>query len=173
MCTNNVNLILTNDNTSLWLGNKDAALDLNFLKKANISVIINCTTNIPFIYEIINIPTNISLETIRIPINDTSSIFDNDVLTSQLKKILPFLYKKFKIEHKNILIHCYAGVSRSASVMAMFLFYMFKKEQQVNNHISDKDLLLNIINYIRKKRSCAFFYGTRFNFKDTFYKFIN
>lgn len=173
MCDNNVDLILKENNASLWLGNKDAALDLDFIKKAKISVIINCTTHIPFIYEITKMPNNIALETIRIPINDTPSTDDNRILISELKKILPFLYKKFKIEHKNILIHCHAGVSRSASVTAVFLFYMLKKEKNIKIKISNEDLLLNIINYIRKKRACTFFYGTRFNFKETFNKLIH
>jgi protein tyrosine phosphatase len=173
MCDSNANLILKENNTSLWLGNQNAALDLDFLKREKISVIVNCTTHVPFIYEIQNIPTNIHLETIRIPVNDSSSESDNLIMAIDLYKILPFLYKKFRNENKNILIHCYAGVSRSASVTAAFLFYILKKENSKNIKISNKDLLHNIINYIRKKRQCTFFYGTRFNFKNALYKFID
>lgn len=168
MCDSNASLILNEDNATLWLGNKNAALDIDFLKKEKISLIVNCTTMVPFIYEMKDI--NISLETIRIPINDVSSNIDNQILSDELKKILPLLYKKFKQQHKNILIHCYAGVSRSASVTAAFLYYLLKKDNKTKIMISNKDLLWNIIHYIRKKRSCTFYYGTRFNFKNALYK---
>lgn len=168
MCDANASLILKENNTSLWLGNKNAALDIDFLKKEKISLIVNCTIHVPFIYDLSDI--NISLETIRIPINDVSSDNDNKILADELKKILPIIYKKFKYDHKNILIHCHAGVSRSASVTAAFLYYLLKKDKKIKIMISDKDLLWNIVKYIRKKRACTFYYGTRYNFKNALYK---
>lgn len=172
MCDKDATLILKDNNASIWIGNKNAALDLNFLKKENISVIVNCTSHLPFIYELSDIPINL-LETIRIPINDTSNEIDNCIMESKLKIMLPFIYKKFKVEHKNILIHCHAGISRSASVTAAVLFYIFKNDKNLKQNVSDKELLWNIINYIKKKRSCVFYYGTKFNFQKALYNTFN
>ena len=183
MCTNNADLILTNENTSLWLGNSRAALDFNFLKKNNISVIVNCTDEIPFIYNIMNIKSispHLHIESTRIPIYDSPLYKDNHKLYISLKDVLRFIKTKFFKEHKNILIHCAAGMSRSASVMAAFLFKNMK-DNQLNNKISDKtlnklsdnEIMNNIIQYIIKKRSCAFYYGTKLNFKDALNSYFN
>ena len=56
----------------LWLGNSKAALDINFLKQNKIDLIINCTPNIPFI------SNNINIETYRIPVND--SLLERDFI---------------------------------------------------------------------------------------------
>ena len=170
MCDNNVDLILKYKNASLWLGNRHAALDLDFLKKANISLVINCTENLPFIYDITD--EYMALESIRIPINDTSSEQDNIKMQNDLEKILPIIYDKFINKQKNILIHCYAGISRSASVMAAAIFYIFKKDKNLNI-TNDKQLLNNIIEFIIKRRSCTFYYGTKLNFKKALVKICN
>jgi protein tyrosine phosphatase len=177
-CANNVNMILKLQNgTTLWLGNKSASLDIDFLKKNNIKVIVNCTKDLPFINDI-DTQSYLSIETLRVPINDTSSEVDNEMLSHKLQKILPLLYNRFVKDKKNILIHCYAGVSRSASFMAAFIYYIIKtdlKKQQIsfenNIHnkkslVSNTDTMKNIIVHIRKQRPCAFFYGTKLNFKD-------
>jgi len=170
MCDNNVDLILKYKKASLWLGNRNAALDLDFLKKANISLVINCTENLPFIYDVSD--EFMTLESIRIPINDTSSDKDNMKMKDGLIKILPIIHDKFINKQKNILIHCYAGVSRSASVMAATLFYIFKKDKNLNI-TNDKELLNNIIQFIINRRSCTFYYGTKLNFRNSLVKTFN
>ena len=174
---------------TLWLGNRVASMDINFIKKNNIKVIVNCTKDIPFINEI-DTQSYLSVETFRIPINDTSSAIDNDILSHKFKKIIPMLYTKFVKDNKNILIHCYAGVSRSASFMTAFIYYIIKKDihnkkKQLSNTLfqksvqkqlsntpfqksvqSNTDIMKNIIIHIRKQRPCTFFYGTKLNFKD-------
>lgn len=166
MCTNNADLVLSNNNTYLWLGNFSSALNFNFLKNNNISVIVNCTYEIPFIYDI-NLKFNsyLHVESIRIPIGDTNEPYDNLTLSLALPKVINFIKTKFFKEHKNILIHCAAGKSRSASVLAAFLFDSIKeKNNKQEQNISDNELMINIIHYIIDKRSCTFYYGTKFNF---------
>ena len=177
-CDDDANLIVTDGPAHLWLGNRNAALNFNFLKDANISVIINCTKEIPFIHEINNKDyTPLNIETIRIPIYDSNSNSDNKILYDALKPTLEFLDTKFLKEKKNILIHCAAGKSRSASVIAAFIFYMIKYK---SNHykkkplgLSDKVLMNNVITYIVKRRPCAFYYGRIVNFKKALESFFN
>ena len=170
-CDDNANLIISNNNANLWLGNYKAALDFNFLKENNISVIINCTKEIPFIFEISKAP--LKLETIRIPIYDSNSERDNSLLMDNLKNVLEFVHNKFFKEHKNILIHCAVGKSRSASVVAAFLYYSIKKSRKNIANTTDDQLMNNVIKYIISKRPCTFYYGTRVNFREalqTFFK---
>jgi len=104
--------------TGLWLGNYKCALDKSFLKAKDISVIINCTPNKPFITEMEN---DDDIETYRIPVND--SLLERDFILMQdyFKIILPLLIKKYIIEKRSILIHCQAGKQRSAILMAALL----------------------------------------------------
>jgi hypothetical protein len=176
MCDNDADKIVTNKGNSLWLGNAKAALDYDFLKENNISIIVNCTPDIPFVYQNTDNNEYMNFETIRIPMNDTSSESDNNILKNNLKHVIKFISLKFFHEKKNVLIHCRAGVSRSASVMLAFLFYSIKKNIKQNNFISelsDDDIIKNIINYMLKRRSCVFFYGTRLNFKKALDDYFN
>ena len=88
-CDKNANIIITYENTNLWIGNYKAALDYDFLKNNNISVIVNCTKEIPFIYDIVDKP--IKLETVRIPIFDTTSDIDNKIMNDKLDYVIPFI----------------------------------------------------------------------------------
>ena len=172
-CENNVNLILTDNGTNLWIGNYKAALDYHFLKDNNISVVINCTREIPFIYNITDKP--IKLETVRIPVFDTSSDNDNKIMKDKLDSVIPFMNTKFFKEHKNILVHCAAGKSRSASVVAAFIYNYVKNNytKNIKGNIkydtsklaTDDQIMVNAIRYIIKKRNCTFYYGSKVNFK--------
>lgn len=172
-CDDNANLILTYKNTNLWIGNSKAALDYNFLKNNNIGVVVNCTKDIPFIYNLTNKP--IKIETVRIPIFDTSSTTDNKIMKEKLDDVIPFMNTKFFKEHKNILVHCAAGKSRSASVVAAFLYNFIKNidkdflKRSLGKNDSykianDDQIMINVIKYIISKRSCTFFYGSKVNF---------
>lgn len=94
----------------VWLGNMKSALNPQFLKDNNISVIINCSVDIPFIFDITD-PHEFGiaeLETFRIPVYDSLLEDDIRIMEQYLSKVLPFLLKKLLKEKKNILIHCHA-----------------------------------------------------------------
>ena len=174
---NNADLILNKDNTTLWIGDYKAALDMDFITKNNISFIVNCTPDRPYIYQTFNFNKNNSrvkyLETVRIPINDSPDIETNNEFYKYLKKIIPCIQDQFLNKKKNILIHCAAGKSRSASVVAAFLFTLLKckNEQTQNCYIGNSELMINIINYMITRRPCVFFYGTKLNFKNAIEKY--
>lgn len=94
----------------VWLGNYKSALDPKFIKENDISVIINASVDIPFIFDVID-PAEYGitkLETYRIPVYDSLLEHDIYVMEQYLHKVLPFLLKKLLKEKKNILINCHA-----------------------------------------------------------------
>lgn len=159
--------------TGLWLGNYKCALDKSFLKAKNISVIINCTPNKPFITTMEN---DDDIETYRIPVND--SLLERDFLLMQeyFKIILPLLVKKYIIEKQSILIHCQAGKQRSAILMAALLKILLDNEYisliKIPPCIYGKEQFQHICNYILLKRPQVFTYGLRINFEPTYTRFF-
>ena len=128
---NNADLIIP----GLWLGNSKASMDEKFLRENNITVIFNCTKDLPFHSYI--------RKRYRVPIDDNlrhEEIRNLDLWSFET------IYKLTK-EHKNgsVLVHCYAGMQRSAAVVAMFLIanYNMKKDE--------------VVEYIRSKRKIAFY----------------
>jgi len=154
----------------LWLGNAKAALDIDFIYKNKIDLIINCTPNTPFI-------SNVGIETFRIPVYD--SLLEKDILLMEqyFKIFIPLLLRKYTIEKKNILIHCQAGKQRSAILTAALLKVLLD-----NNYInitgipkqSNKIKQFNYIyNYMLSKRPKVFSYGFRVNFEKTYFRYFN
>jgi protein-tyrosine phosphatase len=177
----NANKILkkTEKNGDLWLGNYNASLDVDFLSKNNISVIINATPDIPYIYEIsdlkeINKIKN--LETFRIPVFD--SLMEHDILLMEqyYHKVIPFILHKLITEKRNVLVNCYAGRQRSASVVAAVLYVILDNNiidiPNLNKSENKSDNMKNIIKFILKKRPVAFSFGLRVNFKHSLEKFF-
>ena len=142
------NAHLIKDN--IWLGNRYSALDNNFLRENKIRVIINCSKNLEFI-------DNDSIIKIRVPIDDDLRTKSNQDMFKEYIKIIPKL-KKFIRKNENILIHCRAGMQRSASVIAAYLINKYGYSVQ------------DSINFIQSKRNVAFRPGPNFNIALIMYK---
>lgn len=173
----NANKIIdkTDKNGNLWLGDYHSTLDINFIVKNDISVIVNCTPDIPYIYEILDNKDLIkikNLETFRIPVLD--SLLENDILLMEqyYHKVIPFVLRKLISEHKNVLINCYAGKQRSASVVAAVLYVILDNNIIHIPGLKSPDNMNNIIKYILKKRPVAFSFGLRVNFKKSLENFL-
>ena len=177
----NVNNIIPKSRLSgaLWLGNYKSALDPVFLKDNNISVIINCSVDLPYIYDILDPAKHglTKLETFRIPVYD--SLLDQDIyiMEQYLHTVLPFIFKKLLSEHKNILVHCHAGAQRSACVVTAVLFVLVDNEimqfDEIPNKTDKSKLMKKVIAYVLAKRPRAFSYGFRVNFKKSLETFFN
>ena len=160
---------------NLWLGNADSALNVDFLVKNDINVIVNCTKNKPFVDQQNN-HFDKFIETFRIPVDDSLLDKDIDSMTEYLKVIIPLLLNKYTVEKKNILIHCHMGKQRSAIVIACLLKVLIDFNYistEISKDIDDKQQFDEICNYILSKRPQAFTFGYRINFKKSFYKFFN
>jgi protein tyrosine/serine phosphatase len=158
---------------NIYLGNHNSALNLNFLKKNDINVIINCTKDKSFITDDVDIRP----EMYRIPVNDSLLECDFIIMQEQLKNIVPLLLRKYTIEKKNILVHCHMGKQRSAIVVAallkVLLDHNYLSLDEVPKNITSKKQFSYICNYIVKKRPQSFTFGYRINFKPSYFRFFN
>jgi protein-tyrosine phosphatase len=146
---NNADEIIPN----LWLGNFNSSRDINFLKNNHIEVIINCTKDLPFaelsgIYKY------------RVPVHDNLEADEITAMTGWLGKILPIIDGHYR-KNRAILIHCAAGMQRSAIVMLSYL-YRYQSSDQQNPKV--------VYNLIRKKRPITF--QPSMNFKRSFYSYF-
>ena len=126
---------------NIYLGNYNSSQDLNFLKKHNIKLIVNCTRGIPFLSEH-------ECEKVRIPIDDNRIFKNNDILEHLdiIDKIEDYIKKK-----ENILVHCRLGSQRSANIVLLYL-------------LKYKHLDINFATQlIKQKRPICFFPMNSFN----------
>jgi len=131
----------------LWLGNIQASQDKLFIEGNNIGTIFNCTKNIPFI----TIPGR-SLHLYRVPVDDNLQLDEIRNMELWSPEIVVKLMNEYNNRgNRSILVHCHAGMQRSAAVVAMFLIAKYRCSPN------------EAIQYIRSKRSIAFMPGTNFN----------
>lgn len=131
----NVNLIMNN----LWLGNLAIAYDEEFIKNNNIKLIVHClkNTEIPTWYEKYNI------EIVKLEINDYNGKEENEVLKQNINFIIDKI-DQYRLTNQSVLVHCYAGMQRSATVIASYLIKKYNFNAK------------NAIIFTQFKRSIAF-----------------
>ena len=122
---------------NLWLGNRNSPQELDKLESKNIKLIINCSKDI--IYE-----TNENIQVIRLAIHDLNSVESNQILETQIDYLTEII-NIYLNNNYGVLIHCYAGVQRSATVVLCYL-------------LKYKNMSLDMAKAIMKeKRSIVFF----------------
>jgi len=127
----NANMIIDN----LWLGNAAAALDPDFLREKNIKTVFNCTKTHPFHPSV--------RRQYRVPVDD--SLQDEDIRNLELWsfEIVTKMINEYKMGNP-MLVHCAAGIQRSASSVAMFLMAVYKMSPE------------DAIQFIKQRRPVAF-----------------
>ena len=131
---------------NIYLGNHNAAENENFLKMYDIKTVINCAAELQYDYKDL---ISYELNMYDMPEERIISVFESAY--------------KFVKKHlnNNILVHCYMGISRSASFV---IFYLMKEEKWDYETCFD---------YIQKKRPCVSpNYGFERQLKDYYYKYI-
>lgn len=113
----------------LYLGDIRCASNLKILKLHNIKYILNVTDDIPFFFKN-------NFEYARIPIKDKPDV-DISVFFNHSSS-----YIENRIRDGNIFIHCYAGISRSSSIVIAYL--IIKKKYSYND----------AYNLVKSKRPC-------------------
>jgi hypothetical protein len=132
----------------IWLGNKRASENAKWLKEQGIGVVFNATKDLPF--------STAVKKQYRIPVDDNlqSEEIRNMTLWSH-----EAVYKVIQEHNKgqNILVHCAAGMQRSAAIVGMCLIATRGYSWQ------------QAINYIQGIRPIAF--RPQPNFKDSLIEF--
>ena len=135
----NISMITSDDANEilprLWLGNAKASMNEDFIIKNNITVVFNCTKNLPFSPMI---PIKY-----RIPVDDN---LEEEEIRNMEQWSSEIAYKMMTeyVEGKTILVHCMAGMQRSAASMA-FMLIAYQKVRA-----------LDAMRMIKEKRRIAF-----------------
>ena len=126
---------------NLWLGNVRASVDEDFIRRKNIQVVFNCTKNLPFCPII---PTKF-----RVPVDD--NLEEDEIRNMELwSSEITFKMMAEYMTGKPILVHCMAGMQRSAASMAMMLIAY----KRIHAHDAMK--------LIKDRRSIAFYPSANF-----------
>jgi len=126
----------------LWLGDKNIALNKDFYKDNSIDIVINCSKDLPFI--------NLDIEKVRLKIHDNLEKEEIINMYHNLDYITNYMYENILL-CKNILVHCYAGKQRSATiVLAYILRYSNLKLEKAVELLKYKktDVFTPTINFI-------------------------
>ena len=115
------NVAATNPNATevvrgLWIGNMQASADEDFFRHANIGAVVNATRDLPNKWAM---PHMGAVEYMRVPVDDSDGEIDR--MTQFLPHAASFIYKNRDLEKKSVLIHCHAGIQRSATIVAIYL----------------------------------------------------
>ena len=96
----------------LWLSDKNISLNKQFFKDNQIDIVINCSKDLQFI--------DLDIEKVRLKIHD--NLQDDEIINMyhNLDYITKYIYDNLSL-CKNILVHCYAGKQRSATVIIAYL----------------------------------------------------
>lgn len=127
---------------NLWLGDYESSQDKLFLKEKNIKLIINLSKTLNFI-------DDNSIAKFRINIHDNLSKESNIGLIDNFDYAYQIIDKTLR-KGDGVLIHCRAGVQRSAALTALYLM----KKKGINSNEAKK--------YIKSKRCIAFFHKANF-----------
>lgn len=135
----------------IWLGDMNAAKDASFFKKFNIKAVINCTPDVPCAMP--------GVDYLQVKIDDSLQKKDIDKMKQAIPVAVSFLHQKHDIEKKTILIHCHAGMQRSATIVTAYLckYYNLTLDQAINHILS--------------RRRLAFHYGKHLNFYESLIHF--
>jgi predicted protein tyrosine phosphatase len=132
----------------IWLGNKRASENEKWLREKNITVVFNATKYIPFSMSI--------KKQYRIPVDDNLQPVEIRNMTLWSHEAV----YKLMMEHnkgQNILVHCAAGMQRSAAIVGMYMIATRGMSWE------------QAINYIQGIRPIAFRPGA--NFRDSLIEF--
>lgn len=100
----------------LYLGSKISAENRNILDENEISAIVNCAIEIPNVFTNVKEADGIKITYLSLEMDDDPS-FDPD---PSLQTAIAFLNDNLKLG-KRVLIHCQAGISRSATIVIGYL----------------------------------------------------
>jgi protein-tyrosine phosphatase len=130
----------------LYISNWDASNNIDLLKENNIKAVITLETRKKPNY-ILQYYKDNNIDFLYLPLYDYP-----DQNIQQYFDISYNFIQKHMNKSENTLVHCYAGISRSASIV---LNYLVKKYFEKNNNSNDQPCCIvhNFLNMMRHKRN--------------------
>jgi protein-tyrosine phosphatase len=96
---------------NVWIGSQGDACSDSFMRENNVRLIVNCTRDIPFYFE--DIPAH------RVSVDD--DVTYNHAMLKELPFVVTLLESHSKQRGISVLVHCYAGMQRSATCVAAWI----------------------------------------------------
>lgn len=97
---------------NLWVGSERDSANAAAAKRNGVTLVVNCTRNLPQPLQ--------GVAHVRVPVDDTPD--DADVMLRHLWDAVRHIDTHL-LRGGGVLVHCYAGISRSASVAAAYLMW--------------------------------------------------
>lgn len=104
----------------LWIGSEGDSSNPSFFHRHNIRLVVNATASIP-----IRAPDGV--RSYRVPVDDTPE--DNEIMLRHFPTVVLMIDEVLSHGH-GVLVHCRAGMQRSAAVVAAYL--MWKRRLTAN-----------------------------------------
>jgi dual specificity phosphatase 12 len=147
----------------LFLGNYAASQSQEFMEKNKIAAIVNCSKDIPCRFS--------NIKYMQLPIDDPGYGFaftnDHKVFLENISDIYNFI-SACLTNGLNILVHCHAGMQRSASVVIYYIIYT----QGIFTYREKRDRYNAAVAYVQSKRPIIYHYGQYNNFFPVFKKIL-
>ena len=141
-------------NKQIFLGDIYSSKNINFINENGINVIINCSKNLDF-------EKNFNGFKYRVAVNDDFSYSSIVSMIFYFRELIPIINNHLD-KGDIILIHCRAGMQRSASFLSALLMYRYKISKYQSMKI------------VRNKRYITFLPGPNFGLSlDIYQKYLN
>jgi hypothetical protein len=105
---------------NLWIGNYQDTTVPAFIK--NFDVIMNCTKNLPFPLDELCCA---GVKQVRLSVEDNLEPAELEALYRYLDKATQFIHANI-MQGRRVLVHCFAGKQRSASVIVAYMIRYFR-----------------------------------------------
>ena len=126
------------------VGSKKDSQDSQWLKRHNITLIVNCTRDLPNVFQ-----GQAGLRYVRVPIDDSPQ--ERGRFLQHIRNAVLAIHAELQDRTKGaVLVHCFAGVSRSASTVAAYLMARYGMKPS------------EAMQYIRTKKPETFSQGHHF-----------
>ena len=135
----------------LYIGNMYTARNKFFMEEKNIGAVLNMTPDVPNFFS----SPHSHIEYARCNVKDSQAREDSENMYKYFPFIVNFIHKNLVLDQKNVLVHCHAGIQRSASAVAAYLMKTLKCTPDT------------AVKFIVSKRKIAFKEGTAVNFRDS------